>query len=467
MHIRIDFQEAFTEIYIPLVYDSSTGLHQFEFPAFERQTKTGSVRELSPERFCELSYATSNLAPPPHSPTVEVPSDTIRLSALMEHTVSSLQVPLAVFYIQKYSASRQNNNKEAVRDWLYQYLSILEYQQLDSLLTVDANGFPSVINGSAISAVDQVTTSKWIQEVLIDHIFKLIGLIGRHGLQDEPPLIAMTHQYFSNRARYKQDALAAFIVGERRFKIESVFAADTISGQCTIPNILHETYWDADLLQPQGLEPVFCKTYPKEQVTVSIRPFDLDRDLEMVHRWFHRDHAKAIWQMNWDLPRLEQFYRSLLADKWGHAYIGEINGITTFNMEVYWATRDVVGNYFDVLPTDYGTHLFIAPTDKLKKFPSLTMQSIVSWLFEHPKVGRLVGEGAVESVAALMNKIHIGFKLQGTIEMPHKKAHLNFCYREWYWEKFPQNKPVTIEYELNGIYLRESALKKTKNEYRK
>jgi len=247
--------------------------------------------------------------------------------------------------------------------------------------------------------------------------------------------------------------MAAFLIAERHFYIRDIFAKDPAKSHCSIPNPLQEVYWDAALLRPQGLEPVFSKTYANEQVTVSIRPFDLDRDLEMVHRWFHRDHAKAIWQMNWDLPRLEQFYRSLLADKAGHAYIGEINGIPTFNMEVYWATRDVVGNYYDVLPTDYGTHLFIAPTDKDKKFPSLTMQSILSWLFAHPKVGRLVGEGAIESMAALMNKIHVGFKLQGIIEMPHKKAHLNFCYREWYWEKFPTNKAQELEPEPTRTYL--------------
>jgi hypothetical protein len=28
--------------------------------------------------------------------------------------------------------------------------------------------------------------------------------------------------------------------------------------------------------------------------------------------------------------------------------------------------------------------------------------------------------------------------------MPHKKANLNFCYREWYWAKFPQNKNIII-----------------------
>lgn len=459
LHIRIDFAEAFTEVYIPLVYDSSVGQHQFQFPAFERHSPSKTSSELTLDRFCMLTGLQSFHEKMPVAAEQfvqavrQVPGAcTIPVAALLYCSNSAEQLPQAIQYIQKYSASRRLHHRDAVLHWFRQYLRILGYKLLDTVLTVDENGFPAAIDGKEISGDDPAARSQWIELVLTGHVFRLIGLIGRYGLQDEEALIALTHQYYKQRFLKQQDSMAAFIIAERHFSIRDIFAKDSAKTSCTIPNPLHEVYWDAALLRPQGLEPVFSKTYAKEQVTVSIRPFDLDRDLEMVHRWFHRDHAKAIWQMNWDLPRLEQFYRSLLADKAGHAYIGEINGIPTFNMEVYWATRDVVGNYFDVLPTDYGTHLFIAPTDREKKFPSLTMQSILSWLFAHPKVGRLVGEGAIESMAALMNKIHVGFKLQGVIEMPHKKAHLNFCYREWYWEKFPANKPQEVEPEPMETY---------------
>lgn len=451
MHIRIDFPEALTEIYIPLAYDSSVGQHHFQFPAFERHSLAKTVTELSIGRFCTLAGIPSS-AEQAAQADLQIPSDIIPNGVLASSSIPEDQLACLLQYIEQYRASRRTTSNEAVLHWFHQYLRILGYKHPDAVLKVDENGFPAAIDGTAISSGDSMARRQWIEQVLVDHVFRLIGLIGKHKLQNEEALIALTYEFYSRSARQQQDALAAFIVTARNFIIRDIFAADSTDSTCTIPNILHQVYWDAALLRPQGLAPVFSKTYVNEQVTVSIRPFDLDRDLEMVHRWFHRDHAKAIWQMNWDLPRLEQFYRSLLAEKAGHAYIGEINGIPTFNMEVYWATRDVVGNYFDVLPTDYGTHLFIAPTDKEKKFPSLTMQSILSWLFAHPKVGRLVGEGAIESMAALMNKIHVGFKLQGVIEMPHKKAHLNFCYREWYWEKFPANKPQEQEPELTQTY---------------
>jgi hypothetical protein len=61
----------------------------------------------------------------------------------------------------------------------------------------------------------------------------------------------------------------------------------------------------------------------------------------------------------------------------------------------------------------------------------------------------MVGEGSVDSLASMMNKAHVGFKVDKVIEMPHKKANLNFCYREWYWEKFPQNKDVEFTVKIN------------------
>ncbi|WP_312398993.1 GNAT family N-acetyltransferase [Sphingobacterium sp.] len=450
-HIRIDFPALFTELYIPLAYDSAVGQHQFQFPAFERQTRQKTVVELSLERFCVLAAVDPLEESQATAFSAAFSSDKVPLAAMLSPGSSEDKQPHILRYIQHYSANHQLNNREAVKHWFHQYLHILGYKQLDAYLTIDDNGFPVAVEGMSIAANDPAGSSQWIAEVLVGHVFKLIGLIGSYGLQDEENLIALTYHFYKCRAQ-QQDPLAAFIIGERHFTVKNNLRHGAEQAVCTVPNVLHEVYWDAALLRPASLEPVFSKTYPKEQVTVSIRPFDLDRDLEMVHRWFHREHAKTIWKMDWDLPRLEQFYRSLLADKDGHAYIGEINGVPTFNMEVYWATRDIVGNYFDVLPTDYGTHLFIAPTEREKKFPSLTMQTIVSWLFAQPKVGRLVGEGAVESMAALMNKIHVGFKLQGIIEMPHKKAHLNFCYREWYWEKFPQHKPHAVEAELTETY---------------
>ncbi|GAL84858.1 IucA/IucC family protein [Sporocytophaga myxococcoides] len=205
------------------------------------------------------------------------------------------------------------------------------------------------------------------------------------------------------------------------------------------PNILHYRYISTDLLFPDPKKEVFSKYFPEEDINVSLRPVDPDHDIEMLHEWFHREHTLKIWRMNWSLNKLEQYYRKNHAGNHMYSYIGMINGEPTFNIEVYRAVADLVGDYYEVLPDDYGTHFMIATTDKSKKHPVLCMRAILDWLFNDSKVGRLVGEGSVESMAALINKAQVGFRLQKVIEMPHKKAHLNICYREWYREKFPDS----------------------------
>jgi hypothetical protein len=168
----------------------------------------------------------------------------------------------------------------------------------------------------------------------------------------------------------------------------------------------------------------------------------------MLHEWFHREHALQIWKMNWPIRELEAYYRMLLPNDVVQSYIGEVNGVPTFNIEVYWANRDVVGGYYDALPSDYGTHQFIAPTDPKLKFTSPATQSMMDFVFAEPKVGKMVGEGSTALLASMINKAQMGFKIEKVIEMPDKKANLNFCYREWYWAKFPsakdfQNIPAT------------------------
>jgi len=41
-----------------------------------------------------------------------------------------------------------------------------------------------------------------------------------------------------------------------------------------------------------------------------------------------------------------------------------------------------------------------------------------------------------------MNKAHVGFRVEKVIALPHKKANLNYCYREWYWAKFPESREI-------------------------
>lgn len=283
--------------------------------------------------------------------------------------------------------------------------------------------------------------------LITSNIAALIHAFGKNALVPESELIEIFYQKTIKIQNDNPGMITEYLLTKRHWCIKGnlLTAIRNIdAGTATIsvvylktPNILHYRYISTDLLFPDPKKEVFSRYFPEEDIKVSLRPVDPDHDIEMLHEWFHRDHTLKIWQMNWSFDKLEQYYRRNHASNHMYSYIGMINGEPTFNVEIYRAVADLVGDYYDVLPDDYGTHFMIATTDKSKKHPVLCMRAILEWLFKEPKVGRLVGEGSVESMAALVNKAQVGFRLQKVIEMPHKKAHLNICYREWYREKFP------------------------------
>ncbi len=306
---------------------------------------------------------------------------------------------------------------------------------------------------------DAFTPDKYFHDLLshfliISNISGLINTFGANGLVSERKLLEVFYAEIQQLHEATPGSFTAYLLEKRYWCLKGnlITALRNIDGgsapvsvvYTSFPNLLHKHFFSDQLIFPKPGEVIYSRYFPKEDVTISIRPIDLDSDLEMLHEWFHRPHAVKIWKMDWPIRQLEVYYRTMIAGDAAHSYIGEANGEPSYNFEVYWAVKDMVGDYYEVLPTDYGTHQFIAATDPKKKYASPSTQCMVDYVFAQPQTGRMVGEGSTDSLASIMNKIHVGFRIEKVIEMPHKKANLNFCYREWYWEKFPENRDIQI-----------------------
>ncbi len=288
--------------------------------------------------------------------------------------------------------------------------------------------------------------------LLVNHLLGIINALGKSKLTEEKLLINLLYESLKAEEQSDTTGLVSHLTNSVKLVVKgnlltSLNNMDEASAPRTnpavyksYPNPLNKYFFSENLINPKGTSTVFNRYFEKENVTVTLRPMNIDTDLEMLHEWFHRKHALQIWKMNWPIRELEAYYRTLLPNDVVQSYIGEVNGVPTFNIEVYWANRDVVGGYYDALPSDYGTHQFIAPTDPKLKFTSPATQSMMDFVFAEPKVGKMVGEGSTALLASMINKAQMGFKIEKVIEMPDKKANLNFCYREWYWAKFPSAK---------------------------
>lgn len=309
---------------------------------------------------------------------------------------------------------------------------------------------PGLATESGAIVPEALINPKFNYYLLINHILGVVNALACNGLAPERELINLTYLEFKQFEEMDKTGLVDYILNSRNWEVKgnlltNVYGIDEASAPIEnpaiyrqMPNPLHQYFFVKDLIKPDTKSYLYERYFPKEEVTIKIRPFDINRDLEMVHHWFNQAHTKSIWKMDGPIRNLELFYRTLLPGDVSHSFIGETNGIPTFTMEPYWPMRDAVGAYYDALPTDYGTHLLIAPADKAKKYSHSTGQAVLDFLFAHATVGKVIGEAAVESRAMHIFATRLGYKFQRVINMPHKNANLTYCFREWYFEKFPE-----------------------------
>ena len=392
--------------------------------------------------------------------------------------------------IERIAANTDVTIEEASVNWMRKYIQVsvlplvgiynqyglaCEAHQQNVLLEMDALGYPSKLlfrdnqgyffrEGKAEELVSQVPDlaersmsivpeemihPKYTYYIMYNNILGLINAFGVNKLISEYILLDIVAEeleaiklkdttgfvycMLNTRDWYVKGTLLTTIqhMDEARQPIENPAVYNEY------PNPFMYRYFCPSLIKPKTKDILHVKYFPEQDITITLRGFDLSRDLSMLHEWFNMEHTKAFWKMDGPIRELEEFYIMLMDAEYSHSLVGEINGEATFTMEPYWPMRDSVGKYYDALPTDYGAHLLIAPTDKNKKYTMQLSQAVMEYIFNQQEVGKCIGEADVNAKPMHMLVTRLGFKFQKVLTMPHKTANLTFCEREWYKEKFP------------------------------
>ena len=177
---------------------------------------------------------------------------------------------------------------------------------------------------------------------------------------------------------------------------------------------------------------VFVKTIPGLGV-FELRPIDMENDIPLIHNWVNRDYA-VYWEMNgFSVEEVKNTYYNILEKT--QVYIGVFNGKEAFLLECYDPQNDIVGKYYESQKGDKGMHILVAPSEKpISNFTWNIFTVILDFIFSDSKSQRIVVEpDARNHKIHLLNK-RAGFVFQHVLELPHKKAHLEFCTREDYYK---------------------------------
>lgn len=400
-----------------------------------------------------------------------------RLQNIIENTVKNLDLSV----------------EQVALDWFKQYLHICirpivgilntyglacEFHQQNVMIELDKKGFPAKIYfrdnqgfffregrkelvtnalpgiaDESQSIIDEESLApKYTYYLVTNNILGVVNALGCNQLADERKLINLVYKSFKELENEDETGLVDYIINKRNWytkgnlitSLQNINEADENLEYPAVfldtPNPLNKYFFSNKLIKPEAKETVYSRYFEDDNVNISIRPFDIDNDFEMIHEWFNMEHAKPFWKMDGPKKELELWFRTILPSDEQHSFIGEVNGVVQFSFEPYWPMRDIVGAYYESLPTDYGTHFFVAETQKDRKFSFQSFQVALDYIFMLPEVGKCIGEASVDAVPTDRIITKLGYTREGIIEMPHKTAYLTFCTREGYWEKCPESR---------------------------
>lgn len=183
---------------------------------------------------------------------------------------------------------------------------------------------------------------------------------------------------------------------------------------------------------------VFTKIIP-EMGVFELRPFDLETDCSIIHHWVNKEYAIYWGMIGFSLEEVKAAYEKILEHT--QVYIGLFDTKISFLLECYEPSEDIIGNYYEVEEGDKGMHILVAPTENpLRNFTWSVFSFIMDFIFDKPNTKRIVVEPDARN-----HKIHqlnkkAGFVFQKIIELPNKKAHLEFCTRKDYYNALKKTK---------------------------
>jgi hypothetical protein len=184
-------------------------------------------------------------------------------------------------------------------------------------------------------------------------------------------------------------------------------------------------------------EPLFIKPlyYPGEiifsrfsgllQKEISFRSFDLDLDLEMIHRWVNMDYTRQFWRLSWTKDKLYELYYSIQRNSNGHSYIGLLDRQPVCQFDVYRVLADEIARFMPTGPQDCGFHLLMAPNTN--PVPGLSLSVITSYLdyfFSFPQATAMYAEPDIHNHRSNQLVKRAGFRFQHQILMSYKTANL-------------------------------------------
>jgi RimJ/RimL family protein N-acetyltransferase len=182
--------------------------------------------------------------------------------------------------------------------------------------------------------------------------------------------------------------------------------------------------------KPSGV--VYRRHIPWLGAALTFRALDAERDLPAFHHWMNDPVVAAFWQEEGDLSRHRAYLEAIAEDPHTMSLVGCFGDEAFGYFEVYWATEDRIGPYYDADDFDRGWHVLVGePRFRGKPFVMAWMPSMSHHLFlDDCRTRRIVIEPRIDNHKMIRSLERCGYAPVEAVQLPHKRALLCMLARE-------------------------------------
>lgn len=160
--------------------------------------------------------------------------------------------------------------------------------------------------------------------------------------------------------------------------------------------------------------------------TFSLRELDLDRDLDLLHRWMNDPEVARYWKKAWPRQQVASYLREQQLSAHSTPYVGELDGVPMSYWELYRADLDPLAQYYDAREHDAGLHLLLGSADcRGRRLGADLLRVVSAWQLDaDPLATRVIGEPDADNERLIRVAALAGFRHVRDIDLPHKRAAL-------------------------------------------
>jgi len=186
------------------------------------------------------------------------------------------------------------------------------------------------------------------------------------------------------------------------------------------------------LRPPKPTHRVYSRFIPWLEATFSWRALQVERDVELLHRWMNNPRVAHFWKEDGEIAHQRRYLTELQADPHTTTLIGSLDDEPFVYVEAYWAKEDRIAPFYDAADYDRGWHVLVGEEDYLgSSYFAAWFPSLAHYLFlDDCRTQRLVCEPRADNARLIANLDRNGYAQLKHFNFPHKRALLAMLTRE-------------------------------------